>query len=64
MIHGKLDDVVPWQRSQEVIAKLTSKQVDTCWIEDGDHRLSRPKDLQVLTSALYKLAGDVKKNTV
>lgn len=60
LIHGKQDDVVSWQRSQELEAKLGSEDVDVNWIEDGDHRLSRPQDLAVLKKTLRKLVSDIR----
>lgn len=62
LIHGKQDDVVPWQRSQEIIKQLQSPRINYRWINDGDHRLSRPQDLRHLTLMLDALLATINDN--
>lgn len=62
VLHGKKDDVVPWQRSQEVIDQLCSTDINAQWVSDGDHRLSRPQDLELMTTALDDLLSSAKAN--
>lgn len=59
LLHGKNDDVVSWQRSQDVASKLLSSQLKTHWIDDGDHRLSRASDLAVVIALLQELLSDL-----
>lgn len=48
LLHGQCDEDVPWQRSLQLAGKLASTDVEIVLVKDGDHRLSRPQDLQRL----------------
>ncbi len=48
LIQGKLDKDVPWQTAEKLAAQLQSKDVRVTYIEDGEHRLSRDSDLEIL----------------
>jgi pimeloyl-ACP methyl ester carboxylesterase len=48
LLHGKADDDVPWDISLRLKAALRSDDVQVTLIEDGDHRLSRPGDIDAL----------------
>ena len=50
ILHGMRDDAVPWGLSLEIAAALTSDDVHVKLVKDGDHRLSRPSDIQILLS--------------
>lgn len=52
LLHGQCDDDVPWQRSLLLAEKLVSNDVEIHLVKDGDHRLSRPSDLQRLARTL------------
>jgi len=56
LIHGKQDPDVPWAKSAETARKLTSPDIRVIYIDDGDHRLSRPEDLEVMDAALVELS--------
>jgi len=55
LLHGQLDDAVPWQRSIETAAALRSERVETTLVKDGDHRLSRPEDIERMLRAVSEL---------
>jgi pimeloyl-ACP methyl ester carboxylesterase len=55
LIHGKKDPDVPWQTAQRITDALTSADVETILVEDGDHRLSEPHDLERMTKVLAAL---------
>lgn len=55
LIHGQLDPDVPWLTALNIADKLTSSDVRTLLIKDGDHRLSRPQDLHVLCETATEL---------
>ena len=55
LIHGVADDVVPWQRSAEVLEKVLSKDGRLELIKHGDHRLSNPADLERIAENLKEL---------
>lgn len=53
LLHGKLDDVVPYSVAEKLATHITSPTpVKTIFIDDGDHRLARDADLQILANAL------------
>ncbi len=55
VLHGKLDPDVPWEHTQDLIAHLSGNRVTVTWVPDGEHRLSRPEDLALMTGALDDL---------
>ena len=55
LIQGKKDPDVPWQTAQRIADALNSSDVETILVEDGDHRLSEPHDLERLTKVLAGL---------
>lgn len=57
LIQGKLDEDVPWKRAEEIKQALPDTIVDIIYIEDGDHRLSRPKDLALIDECVEKLSA-------
>ena len=48
LIHGKQDADVPWEISLRLKAALRSADVQVTLVEDGDHRLSRDRDIDLL----------------
>lgn len=58
-IHGMQDDVVPWQRTQDVADALRSKLINVKYIENGDHRLSKASDLAVILASLNKMLNEL-----
>jgi pimeloyl-ACP methyl ester carboxylesterase len=57
ILHGMLDDTVPWKHSLKIAEALESTAVRVTFLKDGDHRLSRPQDLRLLVSALAELSS-------
>jgi dipeptidyl aminopeptidase/acylaminoacyl peptidase len=57
ILHGRLDEDVLWQRSIELMEKLTGGDVALTLVKDGEHRLSRPQDLDLLFSLILGLTG-------
>jgi len=55
LLHGQHDPDVPWQLSLDLSARLVSADVQVALVKDGDHRLSRPTDLALLTATLEAL---------
>jgi pimeloyl-ACP methyl ester carboxylesterase len=56
ILHGGLDEDVPWTHSFELIGELRSKDVVWSLIKDGDHRLSRPADIKRMIGAVLATA--------
>ncbi len=48
LLHGQCDADVPWDISVQTAARLRSSDVQIILVKDGDHRLSRPQDIQLL----------------
>src|SRR5262249_59318942 len=57
ILHGMEDPDVPYQTSLRLLEKLTGTAAPIQLIEDGDHRLSRPQDLERLFAAADAMAA-------
>lgn len=55
LLHGQDDPDVPHAVSLRLAERLRSADVQTILIKDGDHRLSRPADLALLTATVDQL---------
>ena len=56
LLHGKLDDVVPYQTAQKLAAHITPPiPPEIILVEDGDHRLSTDDNLRLLGDYVRKL---------
>ncbi|HLG87693.1 MAG TPA: alpha/beta hydrolase [Alphaproteobacteria bacterium] len=56
LLHGQRDPDVPWQLSLTLAEKLETSDVRIELVKDGDHRLSRPQDIQLLVRTVEELA--------
>lgn len=57
ILHGMQDPDVPWQHSHRLVEELAAEDVRLTLIKDGEHRLSRDRDLALLTATIAELAG-------
>jgi pimeloyl-ACP methyl ester carboxylesterase len=57
LLHGMADPDVPWQTALSLAERLSLGAVAVELIEDGDHRLSRPQDLERIFAALEMLSA-------
>jgi pimeloyl-ACP methyl ester carboxylesterase len=57
LLHGQRDPDVPWEMALRIAEKVTSQDVEVSLVKDGDHRLSRPRDLARLCRTLASLLG-------
>jgi pimeloyl-ACP methyl ester carboxylesterase len=57
LLHGMLDDAVPWQASRRLAERLTSPDVAITLVKQGDHRLSSGADLARLAATLDEILG-------
>ena len=55
LLHGMADPDVPLRVSLEIQEKLRSSDVEVTLVKDGDHRLSRPEDIDRLCRTLDAL---------
>jgi pimeloyl-ACP methyl ester carboxylesterase len=59
ILQGVLDPDVPWQHALRLVSCLAQDDVVLTLIKDGDHRLSRPEDIERLLRAVEELAREV-----
>lgn len=52
ILQGVQDPDVPWQHAAELVARLAHDDVVLTLVKDGDHRLSRPEDIDRLLAAV------------
>ncbi len=55
LIHGQADPDVPWQLALDIAARVQSSDVELTFIKDGDHRLSRERDIALLLRTVAAL---------
>ena len=55
ILQGAQDPDVPWQHALELAQTLKGEDVVFSLIKDGDHRLSRPQDIDRLIAAVEEL---------
>ncbi len=55
LIHGKADAEVPWSVSLRLAESLTSTDVALILVSEGDHRLSRPADIDRMCHTIEAL---------
>jgi pimeloyl-ACP methyl ester carboxylesterase len=52
ILQGVEDPDVPWRHAVELVSRLASDDVVLTLVKDGDHRLSRPEDIERLMRAV------------
>ncbi len=52
ILQGVEDADVPWRHAVELVSRLASDDVVFTLVKDGDHRLSRPEDIERLIAAV------------
>jgi pimeloyl-ACP methyl ester carboxylesterase len=57
ILQGIKDEDVPWQHAMELSSRLVRDDVVMTLVKDGDHRLSRPEDIERLIAAVSELSG-------
>lgn len=55
LLHGQADDDVPWEISLKLAKALRSADVKVTLVKDGDHRLSRDADIEMLLQCCAQL---------
>jgi pimeloyl-ACP methyl ester carboxylesterase len=56
ILQGMQDPDVPWRHALELVEHLPGDCVTMTLVKDGDHRLSRPEDLDRLIAAVRSIA--------
>jgi pimeloyl-ACP methyl ester carboxylesterase len=52
ILQGLQDPDVPWRHVSELVSRLAHDDVVLTLVKDGDHRLSRPEDIERLIAAI------------
>jgi pimeloyl-ACP methyl ester carboxylesterase len=52
VLQGAKDDAVPWQHTMELVSRFARDDVVFTMVKDGDHRLSRPEDIERLIAVV------------
>lgn len=55
LIHGLVDPDVPWEMSMKLANAISGNDVVVTLIKDGDHRLSKPHELDRMLDAIDEL---------
>ena len=55
LLHGQRDQDVPWQISLQLAEALRSDDIQVTLLKDGDHRLSRERDIALLLQQVWGL---------
>ncbi len=58
IIHGRCDADVPFSHSERLMGILSGPCVRLTEVQDGEHRLSRPQDLDLLVEAVEAAVAD------
>lgn len=61
VLQGMADPDVPWRHAMKLVESFASDPATITLIRDGDHRLSRPQDLQALAKALDLIDAQASK---
>lgn len=61
ILQGVRDTDVPWHHASELVSRLASDDVVLTLIKDGDHRLSRPEDIERLEAAVDGIIADLEQ---
>ena len=56
ILQGRLDPDVPWQHAMRLAEALPQDDVTVTLVPDGDHRLSRPQDIDLLLRSVGAMA--------
>lgn len=58
MIHGQEDKSVPYQKSLDILSKLKCQDALATIVKNGDHSLSEPKQLELLSKNILEIVKD------
>ncbi|HEV7368895.1 alpha/beta hydrolase [Arenibaculum sp.] len=55
LLQGMRDPDVPWRTAERIAGRIAAEDVRVTLVKDGDHRLSRPQDLELLFATVAEL---------
>jgi pimeloyl-ACP methyl ester carboxylesterase len=56
ILQGVQDPDVPWNHAAELVSRIAREDVVLTLVKDGDHRLSRPEDIERLIAAVAEFS--------
>ena len=59
ILQGMRDPDVPWDHALKLLERLPGENVQLTLVKDGDHRLSRPEDIDRLLRAVEEAIGRI-----
>jgi len=59
ILQGMNDPDVPWRHAMETMERMPADNVVMTLVKDGDHRLSRPEDLERLVATVDRLSRGI-----
>jgi pimeloyl-ACP methyl ester carboxylesterase len=59
VLQGMQDEEVPWPHATRLMERFAFDDAVLSLVRDGDHRLSRPEDIERLIRAVEEMAGEV-----
>ncbi|MGQ3030474.1 MAG: alpha/beta hydrolase, partial [Ferrovibrionaceae bacterium] len=59
ILQGMEDPDVPWRHALDTVAAFAGADVQLTLIKDGDHRLSRPQDLELLGNSVAAMIAAI-----
>ena len=59
LIHGQHDVDIPWEKSLQIAKAVATDDVHVALVKSGDHRLSRPRDLDLVQRILKELIESI-----
>ena len=60
ILQGVADNEVPWRHAAGLVSQLASDDVVLTLVKDGDHRLSRPEDIERLRAAIAVMVAEAR----
>ena len=57
ILQGVKDESVPWGHAIRLVTRLTTDDVNLTLVRDGDHRLSRPQDIEKMLKAIEEMSA-------
>lgn len=58
ILQGMADTTVPHAHAMRLVDRLVDDDVVLTLVKDGDHRLSRPEDIELLLGAIGRMSGE------
>ena len=57
LVQGKQDADVPWEKALRIQECFKSPSSEVIFVDDGDHRLSKPNELEIIWNAVMRLSS-------